>query len=200
MIVPAPSRRDRATVPRRRLRFAGPLVIGIAAIAGVAVACSPGQATSSPAGSGSTASGSPGPRPTSWPTTTVEAAIALGAADGDFKVMANDVVGAVNSQDPAEILRVITKAIEFLTENQKNIPHLQSYEATKSVGDRLADAYATMLAGATQIRDGLTTGNADDVEAGFTLFFEGNATYVSISPELGDLADQAVFMKRQLLQ
>lgn len=209
MIQTAPPRRAGETAARRTRRPVPPLLVAatVAVVAVLAVACSPaGSATpgapttgpASPSGSGSPAS--PGPKPTAWPTTVVEAAVALGAADGDFTTMADDVVAAVESQDPARILKVVDGVITFLTENQKNIPRLQAYEATRPVGDRLAPAYATMLDGATKVREGLLSGDAASVEAGFVTFFEGNTAYVQISRDLGDIAEQALFMKRQLLR
>ncbi|MBF8289123.1 MAG: hypothetical protein HW391_91 [Chloroflexi bacterium] len=131
---------------------------------------------------------------------TVEASIALGAADNDFTPMAVDVVSAVGSEDPQRILTVLNSALTFLTENQKNIPRLQEYAFTAPVGNRLADAYAMMIDGATRARDGLLAGDGAALEAGLTTFFDGNKAYVAISPDLGDLADQAFFMKRQLLR
>ncbi|MBI2777873.1 MAG: hypothetical protein HYX57_11515 [Chloroflexi bacterium] len=176
----------------------------IVAMATLAGACSPATSSSSPppsASAGASAGdGTAVPKPTAWPTTVVEAAIALGAADGDFTTMANDVIAAVNSEDPARILQVMNDAIKFLTENQKNIPKMQAYPETKSVGDRLEPAYAQMLKGATDVRDGLTAGNTSAVETGLTTFFAGNDAYVKVSSDLGDLAEQALFMKRQLLR
>jgi len=131
---------------------------------------------------------------------TIEATVALGAADNDFTKMAADVVSAVDSENPQKILTVMTGALKFLTENEKNIPRLQEYGATKAVGDRLAPAYARMIAGAQAVVDGLQTGDADGVQSGFTEFFEGNKTYVGISADLGDIAEQAILMKRLLLK
>ena len=202
MTATPPRRRTGAAGVRRRLQVTVPLLLAIASVAGLAVACSP-NGTATPAFSSpptSESPGSPKPKPTTWPTMTVEAAIALGAADNDFTKMAMDVVAAVGSEDPGRILTVMNGALEFLAGNQKNVPRLQAYDFTKAVGDRLADAYATMIDGATTARDGLLAGNAVALEAGLTTFFDGNAAYVAISPDLGDLADQAIFMKRVYLK
>ncbi len=194
------------SVLRGPVRIGLTVVLLIASVPGLATACAPGGGTAPPATATAAgtpdpdASGTPRPKPTTWPTNTVEAAIALGAADNDFTKLAMDVVAAVSSEDPQRILTVMNGALEFLTENQKNVPRLQAYAFTKSVGDRLAVAYATMIEGATQVRDALYTGDAEAIETGLTTFFDGNKAYVAISPDLGDLADQAVFMKRQLLR
>ncbi len=194
------------SVLRGPMRIVFAVAMLMASVAALATACSPGGGTAPPTTASATgtpdpdASGTPRPKPTTWPTNTVEAAIALGAADNDFTKVAMDVVAAVGSEDPQRILTVMTGALEFLTENQKNVPRLQAYAFTKSVGDRLAVAYATMIEGATQVRDALHAGDAEGLQTGLTIFFDGNKAYVAISPDLGDLADQAVFMKRQLLR
>lgn len=184
--------------------------IGLAALLGLALAllvgaCGATAPSSSPSGGATAAtapgeSGSPRPKPTTWPTTTVEASIALGAADGDFTTLANDVIAAVNSEDPLRMLQVMTDAITFLEGNQKNIPRLQAYPATKDLGDRLAVVYAQMIDGAHQVVDGIGAADGAAIQAGFAAFFDGNKAYVALSPEVGDIAEQALFMKRQLLR
>jgi hypothetical protein len=182
---------------RRRLRFALPAVLAAVTVLGLAVACSPqGSATGSP---GATVQGSARPKPTNWPTGTVEASIALGAANGEFTKMTDDIAAAVDAQDPARIATAMNDALAFLTGNQQNIAKLQDYPATKDLGDRLAPVYAKMIAGATQVRDGLTGGDAAAVEAGFTTFFEGSTEYAGLSSDVAAAAEQAVLMKRQLL-
>ena len=184
---------------RRRLRLAVPAILVAVTILALAVACSPeGSATGSP-GSTVEASGGPTPKPTTWPTGTVEATIALGAANGEFTKMTDDIAAAVDSQDPARIATAMNDALTFLTGNQQNIGKLQDYPGTKELGDRLAPVYAKMIAGATQVRGGLTSGDAGAVEAGFTTFFEGSTEYAELSSDVATAAEQAVLMKRQLL-
>ncbi len=199
---PLPVRGRGAAGAGRPLRWIVPSLLVITSVAGLAVACSPEDA-SVPAPSVSpsqSTAGSPGPKPTAWPTLTIEAAIALGAADNDFGTMAADVVAAVEAEDPARILVAMEDALTFLEGNQSNVPRLQEYGATKDVGDRLAPAYAQMIAGAHRVGDGLNGANAADVEAGFLEFFAGNEAYVVASTGLGALAEQALFMKRLLMR
>ena len=174
-------------------------VLAVSALA-LAMACTPsGSATISP---GPTAAGtaSPGPAATAWPTLTIEASIALGAAHADFTTMTDDLATAVDSEDPARIVAALDAAVEFLSGNQKNIPRLQDYDATKTVGDRLAPAYAKMIEGATQARDGLTSGDAAAVHDGFAAFSGGSALYVAIASDLAVIAERALFMKRVYLK
>ncbi len=173
---------------------------GLAVIAALIAACAP--ATSATASPGGAASGSqtPGPKPTSWPADVVEGTVALGAANGDFAKMSDDLSAAVNSEDGAVILTAVNDALTFLKSNQTNIPKLQAYEATKSVGDRLASAYAKMIDGLTRVRDGINNADAAAVDQGFQAFADGSHEYIGVAPDLGTAAEQAILMTRLLLK
>ncbi len=198
-----PELRGGGAIPRltlQGLRSGVATLLAATLAIGVAAACSPqDSATATPVPSPS-ASESPGPKPTSWPTTTVEASIALGAAHTEFTTMLDDLAAAIDAEDPARIDAALGAALEFLTGNQTNIPRLQAYGATKSVGDRLAVVYEQMIQGATEAREGLRSGDGAAVERGLTAFFTGSTDYVSVSPDLVAVAEQALFMKRQLLR
>jgi hypothetical protein len=187
----------RSRMPVRRVSFAVPAIL-VVVVVGLAAACSPQESAS--ASPGPVASETAGPKPTSWPTGTIEAAIALGAANGEFTKMTDDLAAAVDSQDPARIETAMNDALTFLAGNQQNIPKLEEYDGTKALGDRLAPVYEKMIAGATQVRDGLRNGDAAAVEAGFTAFFEGTTEYAALSSDVATAAEQALFMKRQLLR
>ena len=166
-------------------------------------ACSAGPsstASDGPTPTASAVSSAPRPNATSWPVQVVASSIALAAADSGFAVMAGDLSAALDSGEPARILDVTGRVLSFLQENQKNIPGLQAYGATKAVGDRLAAAYQQMIDGVVQIRDGLKSGDGAAVTAGFTAFFAGNTAYGDVRSALGDVASQAVFMKKGLLK
>jgi hypothetical protein len=168
--------------------------LSLIVLLGGVVACSNG-ASSSPSGSAPQGSG-PGPEATPWPSGVVESVIALGVADPSFEQIGKDLNLAVNSGDLAKLLAVTDEATTFLSVNQKNIPRLQGYAETKSVGDRLAPAYEQMLAGIKQIHDALVAGDGKGVTAGFETFVAGNALYTPVRQDLADLANQAIFMKR----
>ena len=166
-----------------------------------ACAAGPSPAASvSPVPTASALPSGPHPNATFWPTQVVESSIALGAADASFAVMADDLSKALDAGEPARILDVIDRVIPFLQGNQKNIPGLQGYDFTRPVGDRLAAAYQQMIDGAIQIRDGLTAGDGPAVTAGFGVFAAGNTAYADLRAALGDVASQAVFMKKGLLK
>lgn len=178
------------------------LALSLATLVLIAAAC--GGSTSSPSGSlppgSADGSSPPGPKPTNWPTGVVESAIALGAADGDFAKVGLDLETAIVEGDLEELLTVVSNVIEFIEGNSPNVAKLQGYEGTRTLGDALSPAYATMLDGVTKIRDSLLAGDADGVEAGFTTFVEGTVAYSQLRNDVNEAAVRALFMKRQLLR
>jgi hypothetical protein len=192
----------RSSVERARLRRSGGGSAGLvflAFIVALVVACtsttspSPtvvGPGSSEPSGSGLN------PAATPWPSNVVDGVIALGAADSQFEQIGSDLQNDVNTSNLTQMLTDTTNILTFLTATQKNIPLVQAYGPTKSVGDRIATAYAQMIAGVQQIHDSLAQGNGAGVTAGFSTFVAGNTAYGAVRQELGDLANQAVFMKR----
>lgn len=176
--------------------------LGVVVLA-VLAACVPGGPSTSPASSAASPSAgtsSPGPKPTNWPTGVIEAAIALGVADTDFAKIGADLEAAIAAGDLEALLSVVTNVIEFLEGNAVNIPRLRGYPATETLGNGLAPAYATMLEGATTIRDALLAGDADGVEAGFARFAEGTVAYSQLRQQVNEAATQALFMKRHLVR
>jgi hypothetical protein len=196
----------RPAVPRARLTLHPPawwLAVPAAVLAAVIAACSNGP-VATPSGSfdplptlGFLGSGE-SPQATRWPSTVVEAVVALGAADGDLAKAGNDLNDAVQAGDLTLLLKTTDNVKTFLVGNQKNIPALQGYPLLKPVGDQLATAYTQMIAGVSQIHDSLVSGNAPGVTAGFQQFVQGSQTYGNVRAALSDAAQQAVFMKKGL--
>lgn len=193
----------RRSIERARLRRSGGGSAGLvflAFIVALVVACtsttSPSPTVAGPGSSNPAGSGGPNPAATPWPSNVVDGVIALGGADSQFEQIGSDLQNDVNTSNLTQMLTDTTNILTFLTATQKNIPLVQAYGPTKSVGDRLATAYAQMIAGVQQIHDSLAAGNGAGVTAGFSTFVAGNTAYGAVRQELGDLANQAVFMKR----
>jgi hypothetical protein len=162
--------------------------------------CSANPATGSPTpGLGSPAPDASGavPLATHWPTTVVEAIIGLAGADSQFPRIGKDLQDAINADDFRGLMSALPGILTFLTENQKQVPELQAYPATKALGDGLATSYAQMIAGITQIQDSLAASNGPGVTSGFTAFVAGNNAYAAQRSTLGTLGTQAVEMKRR---
>ena len=178
---------------RRSLR---PLVLSVAVLASLLVGCSNVTTTPTSTPSGPTLAPGETPKPTAWPGSVVSATIALGAADSSFAKLAADLQSTVDTSDMQGMLQVTTDGLTFLTGAQKNIPKLQAYGETKSLGDALANAYQQMIDGLQQIHDSLSSGNAAGVTTGFQQFAAGNETYGAVRADLSDKAQQAVFMQK----
>jgi len=155
--------------------------------------------SSTPRPSGSTApiGTGPVPQPTHWPSLTVDSTIALGVADPQFQQIGADLTAAVDANDLSRLLQVSANAETFLAGNQTNIPRLQDYDGTQAVGDRLAAAYAQLVAGIKQIHDSLASGDGAGVTAGFQTFAAGNTAYAAVRPDLLALAAAALDQKRK---
>jgi hypothetical protein len=201
--VRAGTTRARSQHARRSWRLFAPagllLGVAIAACTGTSPSTAPGGSfnplpTLGLLGSGET------PAATRWPATVVESVVALGAADQDFAKAGTDLNNAVQAGDLPALLRASSDTKTFLEGNQKNIPALQAYPPLKALGDKLAPAYAQMLAGVTQIHDSLVSGNSAGVTTGFQQFVAGSAAYGDARAELADAAEQAIFMKKGLLR
>jgi hypothetical protein len=173
-------------------------VLLLAAVPAAIMACS--GASPGPTGSVAPSTGNAGPRPTHWPSEVVESTVALGLADSEFVKVGADLKAAIDSRNMETLLTSAKDVEAFLTGNRKNVPRLQGYGETKDVGDRLAAAYDQMIAGITEVRESLESGDADGVTTGFQTFVAGNTAYSAVRSDLGVLVEQAIFMKRLLLQ
>lgn len=179
---------------------------GMASAAGLLVvlmlsACTTQAEPSATGSAGPTATtGAGGPAPTFWTTGAIDGAIALGGADSQFSTVFSDVSAAVDANAPARILQVMNDVLPFLKDAQKNIPLLQGYPATKTVGDQVAAAYATMISGAQATVDAITAGDGKATQAGLLTFFDGSTAYANARPGLADITAQALTMKKNLTQ
>jgi hypothetical protein len=192
--------RDRALTAARNGAPTSGRVVAILLSLVLVGGCSANPATGSP----TPGLGSPGPDAsgavplaTHWPTTVIEAIIGLASADSQFPRIGKDLQDAINADDLNGLLSALPGILTFLTENQKKIPELQAYPATKALGDGLATSYAQMIAGIKQIQDSLLAGNGAGVTSGFTAFGAGNNAYAAQRSALGTLGTQALEMKRR---
>lgn len=191
MAVRGAARRGRRS-PGRSVPIAIALVLGVLAGCSTAATPSPSPSVAQlPSGSDS-----PNPEATSWPGGVVDAVVALGAADPQFDQVGKDLSTAVDTNNMQTLLGVVENVQKFLTANQAYIPHLQGYDETKDLGDKLAAAYAEMLAGMTKVHDSLVAGDGAGVTAGFDTFASGSTAYGAVRATLGDFFNQAIFMKR----
>ena len=180
-------------------RRRGPAGAAAAALLFLVVACG-GSMSPSPDASPTTAADAsgPAPKPTHWPTSTIEGTIALGAADAEIWKAGVDLRKAAETDD-LELMWGAADGLAILLEGiTPNVPRLQAYPATKDLGDGLETSYAGLLEAAVQIRDSITAGDSDAVVAGFTKLTAAIELYADQRQALSEAATQAIFMKRVL--
>jgi hypothetical protein len=183
-----------------RTRRVTPRNIGLAIVAALVVVVGACQGTTgpsaSPAISGSPDASGPVPKPTHWPTTTIEGTIALGAADGEIWKAGVDLRKAAENEDVEAMWGAADGLVKLLEGISPNVPRLQSYAPTKDLGDQLEVAYGKLHDAAAQIRDAITGGQPDLVVDGFTKLTAAMDVYADVRPALSDATQQAIFMKR----
>lgn len=165
---------------------------------------SPPAGSPAPAGSGggSAAAGSPGPAASGprWPGTTVLATIALGAADGEIQKAGDDLAAAANNQDLKAMWGAadgLAKMIDGLT---PNIARLEIYPETQPAAAIYRKAFPELAAGAKQLRDSITSGDANGIVAGSRQIQQGLLDYAPVRQLIAGLVEEAIVQQRLLLQ
>ena len=144
-------------------------------------------------------SGGPGPTPPRWPGTTVLAVIAMGAADGEIQKAGNDLQKAADTEDLKAMWGAADGLAKMIDGLMPNIDRLTSYPLTKPVGDLYAQALPEISAGAKQLRDAITAGDAAGISAGYQQIAKGIATYGPIRQQIAGLVEQAIVQQRLYL-
>jgi len=159
---------------------------------------------SSPASTGASAApgGSPAPDPSgpSWPGTTVLATIALGAADGEIQKAGIDLETAVNNQDLKAMWGAADGLAKMIDGLMPNIARLEIYPATQPAAAIYRTAFPEISAGAKQLRDAITAGDANGIIAGSQQLEQGLADYGPVRQLIAGLVEQAIVQQRLLLQ
>jgi hypothetical protein len=178
----------------------------IAAVLLVAAGC--GGPTSSPAASASSApvpsaaaagSVTPGASP-HWPGTTVLAVIALGGADGEIEKAGNDLQAAAAKQDLKAMWGAADGLATMIDGLMPNIDRLEFYDGTKAAAAIYRKSFPELSAGAKQLRDSITAGDANGIIAGSQTIAQGLSDYGPVRELLGDLVEQAILQQRLLVK
>ena len=142
----------------------------------------------------------PGPSPTPWPSGVVEAVLLLGKADLDIQQAGTDLSAAVAAED---LQKMWGAADGLATSLERLIPETQKlhgYPATDALGASYDASFPVMLAGARQLRDAITAGDAAGVTAGSQQLSAGLDKYRETRRLLGPALEQAILMQRLLVK
>jgi hypothetical protein len=138
-----------------------------------------------------------GPR---WPGTTVLATIALGAADGEIQKAGDDLQAAAAKEDLGAMWGAadgLAKMIDGLT---PNIARLEIYAETQPAAVIYRKAFPELVAGAKQLRDAITAGDANGIVAGSQEIRQGLVDYAPVRELIAGLVEEAIVQQRLLLQ
>jgi hypothetical protein len=179
---------------------AGPSLSPAASLVAGAPSCpvlGPAAPTVSPAPG---ASQGPTPSPPHWPGTTVLAVIALGAADGEIQKAGDDLQAAANAQDLKAMWGAADGLAKMIDALMPNIDRLELYCGTQAAASVYRKAFPELSAGAKQLRDAITSGNANGIVAGSQAIAQGLEDYGPVRIVIGGLVEQAIVQQRLLVE
>ena len=140
------------------------------------------------------------PSATPWPGGVVEAVMILAKADADIQTAGADLGAAAAYQDLEAMWGAADGLATLIERLQTQVPRIAEYPETAPAADAYAKAFPDMLAGARQIRDSITAKDAAGIAAGSQQLAKGIEAYRLARRLIGPLADQAIFMQRNLLK
>ena len=193
--------------PRPRPAPAGGLsraarTIALGSVIAAVAACGAGPAgapSAKPSGS-AVAAATPGPQATPWPANVVESVLALAAADNELWKAGADIARAADAKDVEAMWGAADGTVKLITAMMPNVEALEAYPHTAELGAKYRAAFEPMLAGATQLRDSITAGDAAGVVAGSKQIGQGITLYADVRAILQDYVDEALTMKKNLTQ
>jgi hypothetical protein len=173
---------------------------------GPAVSAGPKLGPAAPSGtapSGSPAAGTsdtPNPSQPRWPGTTVLAVIALGAADGEIEKAGADLQAAADARDLRKMWGAADGLAKMIDSLMPDIDRLEIYPATQPAAAMYRKAFPELSAGAKQLRDAITNGDANGIVAGSQAIATGLADYSPVRIVIGGLVEQAIVQQHLLVE
>jgi len=167
----------------------------------VAVAACGGSANPSPSALGGAAiEATPGPRATPWPSSVIDAVLALGAADTELWKAGADIARAADSKDVKAMWGAADGTVKLIEGLMPNVEALETYPHTQPLGAAYRASFPVMLEGATQLRDSITAGDAQGVVTGSQRLAEGVSLYANVRSMLDGYVKEAMSMKKTLVK
>ena len=189
-------RAARAGAPIRAAR-----ILALAALVAVAVAC--GGTSNAPAPSPSSGGGTvatPAAKATAWPSSVIEGVLALGAADAELWKAGADIARAADAKDVKAMWGAADGTVKLIEGLTPNVDALDAYPHTQPLAVAYRASFPVMLEGATQLRDSITAGDAAGVVAGSQRLAEGIGLYADVRSILQGYINDALKMKKTLVQ
>jgi hypothetical protein len=179
-------------------------LVVLAAACGANAPASPrggsGGPISSPVGSGAVDPLGPSASIRRWPSRTVDAMVALGAIDDQIANAGADLQAAVQREDLAAMWGAADGLAKLIDAQLPNVAELGKDPATQAAGTIYQGAFPEISAGAKQLRDAITAGDAQAILAGTQRLLNGLHQYEPVRALIPDLLEQAVVQKRMYLR
>ena len=160
----------------------------------------PGASLAVPSGAAGPSAAADASQRTFWPNTTALGTIALGAADGEIQKAGDDLQAAADRQDLKAMWGAADGLATMIDGLMPNVARMESYPATAAAGAIYRKAFPELLAGAKQLRDAITAGNAAGVQAGALQISQGLADYAPVRSMMDALVQQALAQQRLLVK
>jgi len=176
-------------------------MLGLAMLVVTLVAACAGSTSPSPSGPDGTApEATPGPKATPWPSSVIEAVLALAAADAELWKAGADIARAADAKDVKAMWGAADGTVKLIDGLMLNVAALEAYPHTQPFGAAYRASFPVMLEGATQLRDSITAGDAKGVVTGSQRLAQGISLYANVRSMLDSYVKEAMTMKKTLVQ
>ena len=157
-----------------------------------------GPVASMPAGSasGGTDGGGPSASVARWASHAATSMIALAAADAELAKAGADLQAAVGREDLVAMRGAADGLATLVDKLLPDIDDLEAEPATKGIATIYRASFPEISAGAKQLRDAITAGDANGILAGTQRILAGLQAYAPARDRLPDLVEQALTQQR----
>jgi hypothetical protein len=156
----------------------------------------PPPAVASGGGSADSGVGGPSATPRRWARNAASSLIALAAADTELAKAGADLQAAVDREDLAAMRGAADGLATLVDKLIPNIADLEAEPTTQPIAAIYRASFPEISAGAKQLRDAITAGDANGILAGTQRILAGLKAYAPARDQLPDLVGQALTQQR----
>jgi hypothetical protein len=160
------------------------------------VSGSPAPAVASAGGSSDSGGVGPSATPRRWASHAASSLVALAAADTELGKAGADLQGAVDREDLAAMRGAADGLATLVDKLIPDIGDLEKEPTTQAIAAIYRASFPEISAGAKQLRDAITAGDASGILAGTQRILAGLKAYAPARDLLPDLIEQAVTQQR----
>ncbi len=135
-----------------------------------------------------------------WPTSVIDAAIALAVFDNGVKEAGTDLTTAAQQEDMDLFLGSATGLATIVAQATLSAQRLADFETTRQVGESYLPVLASLGAAAGSLADALRSGNGAGVQSSAVQLASALEAYRGVREVMVAVADQALLMQRGLVQ